>query len=241
MLGSGSSIGRLWRELRLQSEKELYRRILRQIYREWHAYGLRRDLREPFYSPLARIPIQVRMLAEHDIPRLFCAQNRSMTRKERLEQVRRIALLAERVATPYVAVDRTCDRPCFLQWIFTFSSNDFVRRYFCGRFPLLARDEALLEYAFTPPAYRGNGIMPAAMSMIAEQAAEYGVRYVVTYVLRNNAAALQGCAKAGFSPYALRHDRSFLLGVMRRRKFTPIQSALADDSVESERLMLVEE
>jgi len=217
------------------------RRMVRQVYREWHSYGLRRDLQVPFELPRARIPLMVRLLNEEDISQLFPGERAGLSRRARLEEADRVALLAEQLATPYVAVDSTCDRPCFLQWLFTARSNDFVQRYFRGRFPLLAEDEALLEYAFTPPGYRGNGIMPAGMSMIAEQAAQYGVRYVVTYVSRENAPALQGCAKAGFVPYALRHDRSFLLGLIRRRRFTPIRSASAGGSVETAQRMLVAE
>jgi RimJ/RimL family protein N-acetyltransferase len=183
----------------------------------------------------------VRLLSKEDLLQLFSGERAGLSRQARLEEAHRVALIAEQLATPYVAVDRTCDRPCFLQWLFTARSNDFVQRYFRGRFPILRDDEALLEYAFTPPLYRGNGIMPAAMSMIAENAAQYGVRYVVTYVSRENPAALQGCAKAGFSPYALRHDRSFFGGLVRKRRFTPIESAPADGSVEAGPPMLVED
>lgn len=241
MVNCVGPVSRLWGELQVKRGGELCRRMARHVYREWHAYGLRRDLGVPFESPRARIPLMVRALVEQDIPQLFSGEVTGMSRQSRLEETCRVALLAEQLSTPYVAVDLRCDRPCFLQWLFTARSNDFVQRYFRGRFPLLAEDEALLEYAFTPPGYRGNGIMPAGMSMIAEQAVQYGVRYVVTYVLRENAPALQGCAKAGFVPYALRHDRSFLLGLIRRRRFTPIRSASAGGSVETAQRMLVAE
>jgi GNAT superfamily N-acetyltransferase len=241
MLDCSSALRRLWSEIQRESGTGMCRRMVRQVYREWHSYGLRRDLQVPFESPRARIPLMVRLLNEEDISQLFPGERAGLSRRARLEEADRVALLAEQLATPYVAVDSTCDRPCFLQWLCTARSNDFVQRYFRGRFPLLRDDEALLEYAFTPPSYRGNGIMPAAMSMIAEKAAQYGVRYVVTYVSRDNPAALQGCAKAGFSPYVLRHDRSFLRGLIRKRRFTPIESALGEGSVEAGPRMLVGE
>ena len=34
-----------------------------------------------------------------------------------------------------------------------------------------------------------------------------GARYAVTYVQRDNIAALKGCAAAGFSPYMIRNER----------------------------------
>jgi len=168
MLSSRGLLKRLWGDLQVRSGRDLCQRIARQIYREWHAYGLIRDLRVPFKSPSAKLPIAVRLLTEQDIPRLFSVEQDTMTRQARLEQARRIALIAERLSTPYVAVDSTSNQPCFLQWMFTARSNDFVQRHFRGRFPLIADNEALLEYAFTPPTYRGRGIMPAAMSLIAE-------------------------------------------------------------------------
>ncbi len=232
---------RLWNELQIKGGGDLYRLVVRQLYREWHAYGLRRDLLVPFEAPSARIPLAVRPLRDQDLSWLFAGEYAGMSRQARLEEAHRVALLAEYVCRPYVAVDQKSGQACFVQWLFTARSNDFVQRYFRGRFPLLADDEALLEYAFTPPAYRGNGIMPAAMAMIAAQAAQYGVRYVITYVLRENAAALHGCAKAGFAPYVLRYDCSFLLGLLKRRRFTPIQNASAGGSVEAGQQMQVAE
>jgi RimJ/RimL family protein N-acetyltransferase len=233
-------VGRLWSELQVHSCSDLFQRAARQVYREWHAYGLRRDLKVHFETPRAQIPLMVRPLRDQDISRLFAGTQVRVSRQARLEEANRVALLAERCAKPFVAVDLADDRPCFVQWMFTARSNDFIRRYFRGRFPRLADNEALLEFAFTPPEYRGRGIMPAAMSMVAEQGEQHGVRYVTTFVLRENSAALKGCAKAGFSPFTIRHDRAFLLGLVRRRSFSPIGTELSDRSVEVERRTLVE-
>jgi hypothetical protein len=210
------------RELGIDTPAGLYSLVARQLCREWNAYGLRRDLRAPWEPPAARIPLTVRVLREEDIAHLFQGESEACSRLSRLEVMHRMAFLAERVPTPFVAIDLIHNRPCYLQWLMTATSNNDIQRYFRGRFPVLAPDEALLEYAYTPAAYRGNGIMPAAMAMIAEKAAEVAARYVITFVLRENAAALKGCSKAGFAPYVIRRDRHYFFRCMRRRAFLPI-------------------
>jgi len=93
-----------------------------------------------------------------------------------------------------------------MQWLIGPSENDKIQAYFKGIFPLLAPDEALLEYAFTPDAYRGQGIMPCAMAQIAERAKAFAARWVITFVDHQNIPALKGCKKAGFVPYLMRKD-----------------------------------
>ncbi len=78
-------------------------------------------------------------------------------------------------------------------------------------YPRLAPYEALLEGAYTPEAYRGQGIIASAMALIAERAGDFGARWVVTFVDETNVASLKGCARAGFVPY-----------LRRRVRFTPL-------------------
>jgi RimJ/RimL family protein N-acetyltransferase len=203
--------------------REISAAILRQFYREWSAYGLRREIAQGISIPEAKIPISVRELRDSDISSLFENGANRRSRRERLEISRRIGLIAERIPTPYVAVDQIKDRACFLQWLIAPSSNRELNAIFKGRFPQLASDEALLEFAFTPERYRGNGIMPQAMALIAEQGVHFGARSVVTYVLRDNTPALKGCDKAGFQPFVVRNDRRYLAGLFTKRQFVRIE------------------
>jgi len=214
----------LLRELRASSSDGVWGLVKRQFYREWHAYGLTRDLMIPREFQRPRIPIAIRELKEEDIQCLFSGAQDGLSRRARLEIAHRVALIAERIPTPYVAVDLLRDRPCFLQWLMLAQSNERIQRFFNGRFPILTADQGLLEYAYTPIEYRGNGIMPAAMAMISEKAAERGCRSLMTFVLRENAAALQGCARAGFVPFTLRRDRHYLFRLIRRRSFVRINN-----------------
>jgi hypothetical protein len=105
-------------------------------------------------------------------------------------------------------------------------------QYFFGAnyFPILREDEALLEGAYTPSRYRGQGVMAAAMARIAEHAAGLDCCYVVTFVGCDNVASLLGCKKAGFSPYAYRTVTRVLYRLVNKTIFTEI-SALSTPEI----------
>ena len=129
-------------------------------------------------------------------------------------------LLQSTIPTCYVAVTPDGD-PCYMQWLIGPSENDRVKEFFVDRFPWLAPDEALLEYAFTLEAYRGQGIMSCAMARrIAEQAADFGARWVITFVFDDHIPSLKGCKRAGFVPYLTRREQWWLFH--RRLTFTPL-------------------
>ncbi len=201
---------------------DMYRLLSRQLRREWISYGLRRDLFAAHEPPTAKIPLEVRELEDGDITALFGRSTSGLTRKERLEVANRMAHLAANIPTCYVAIDQRENAPCFMQWLMRSDHNEEIQRFFRGRFPILEPNEALLENAYTPPLYRGQGIMSAAMSMVAEKGKALGCRYVITFVLQDNAASLKGCSKAGFFPYIVRRDSHLLFHLIRRRSFSPI-------------------
>jgi hypothetical protein len=49
--------------------------------------------------------------------------------------------------------------------------------------------------------------MGAAMAAIAEKGLQSGARYAVTYVQKDNIAAIKGCALANFYPYMTREEK----------------------------------
>jgi GNAT superfamily N-acetyltransferase len=198
---------------------ELCRLLKRQIHQSWESYGLRRDLANAHLAPQAKIAIAIRELSVWDIDRLLPRDGSGLIRKERLEIANRIEHLAARIPTCYVAIEQETDKPCYMQWLMGSRYNDQIQSFFRGRFPVLSRDQALLENAYTPPTYRGQGIMSAAMSLIAQKAQETGARYVLTFVARDNTASLKGCAKAGFYPFMVRKDSHTLFRLIRRRRF----------------------
>jgi RimJ/RimL family protein N-acetyltransferase len=186
----------------------------------WHAsltrYGLCRHLTRPLDKPKAKIAITVRRLRERDLGPLFALGER-VSLDNRLEVAWRRAFIARGAQCGYVAVDARNDTPCYVQWLFGAEDNEFVQHV--GGFPVLQPHQALLENAYTPPAYRGLGIMSEAMALIAEQATRLGAREVLTFVDHHNIASLKGCQRAGFNPTLLHHRTRYAFGLVTRDSF----------------------
>lgn len=188
-------------------------------------YGLRRDLEVPLDTPKARIPISIRELETADLAILLPTDRVGLGRKDCIELDTRGAHVAADIPRCFVAVDERDGSPCYFQWLMGPDENGKIQSFFPPNwFPILAEDEALLENAYTPPHYRGNGIMSAAMAQIAERARGLGCRYVITFVASDNVPSLRGCAKAGFSPYIARTERSFAFGTIVKRHFAELPS-----------------
>lgn len=181
------------------------------------SYGLRRDLSVPIEHPSAKIPISVRPMRDGDLDLLLPAD---LPEQERMEANWRRGFARNVGSGGFVAVDERDGSPCYMQWLLRPSQNDFIRQL--KTFPLLKEDEALLENAYTPPSHRGLGIMSAAMAMIAERAADFGARYVMTFVGEDNIASLKGCRRAGFSPDMTHARHDSLFGLIRRNRFEPL-------------------
>jgi hypothetical protein len=180
-----------------------WKALLNRLHSSWDAVGLRRDLAVPLDAPAAAIPITVRPIEARDVPGILDVANPQLSNEEKWQRVVRRHLLDANFGTCFVAVTED-DKPCYMQWLFTSQDNEKIRSYFSGLFPELARDEALLEGAFTPEAFRGKRIMQTAMAHIAEKGAGLGARFVITFVGFDNIASLKGCARAGFFPYVRR-------------------------------------
>ena len=185
------------------------------LYARIRRYGLCRDLNLPLEKPNAKIPIEVRPLQEYDVPKLLPLL--TLSGAERREAAVRRSFIAKGARRGFIAIDERSGTPCYVQWLFGPEDNAFIARM--GGFPLLQEDEALLENAYTLPAYRGLGVMSAAMARIADQASVIGARYVLTFVGHDNIASLKGCQRAGFHPIMLHQSVRMVFGTIRRDQF----------------------
>src|SRR5580700_9078274 len=167
-------------------------------------YGLLRDLTHNFAAPGAKIPLAVRPLADRDLA-------------ERLEVAWRRAFIEKGARGGFVAIDERTATPCYVQWLLSPRDNALIKKL--GGFPPLADGEALLENAYTPPAYRGLGVMAAAMAQIAERARDFGSRKVLTFVATDNIASLKGCQRSGFYPHLLHRRTRLGFGLITRDRF----------------------
>ncbi len=200
-------------QLRTRLAGRLKLGLLAQITR----YGLCRDLALPIEKPNAKIPILVRALENRDLSSLFCNDTAANDLAERLEVAWRLAFIDKGARRGSVAIDSRSETPCYVQWLFSSRDNDFIHKL--GGFPVLEAHEALLENAYTPPSYRGLGIMSAAMAQIAERATEFGAHRVLTFVGEQNVASLKACQRAGFHPHILHHRTSVCFGTIGRDRF----------------------
>jgi hypothetical protein len=173
---------------------KLARELVKRIFSNSESYLLRRDLTVPFQASAAKQPIEVRPIRESDIPTILEARPG------------RLLILRANIPTCYLAVTASGEI-CYMQWLVEQSDLERFRPFFDGELRNLRKDEVLLEFAYTFERFRGQKIMPAAMAAIAEKGLLSGAHYAVTYVQRDNIAALKGCSAAGFSPYMIRNER----------------------------------
>ncbi len=183
------------------------------------AFGLVRNLSTPFPVPEAKLPILLRPIVQDDVNKLLDTDEPGISASERYDRRTRLHLLEAGFSSCFVAATDD-NRPCFVQWLISPAENALLDQAFGGLFPRLADNEVLLEGAYTSTAFRGLRIMPAAMAMLAEQAASAGAVRAITFVGEDNAPSLNGCKRAGFSPFT-RRQVVHRLGY-RRVTFTPI-------------------
>ena len=197
--------------------RSLVREFLRRFYSDERALCLRRDLHVPFETPVAKLPLTIRPLANKDIEALLEGVDDNAPAEGARERAKRKLFLREQVPTCYVATTEE-DEPTYMQWLMSAEQNDKIQSYFKGGFPVLKKDEALLEFAFSLERYRGMRIMPHAMAEIAKKGEAFGARYIITFVNEDNTPSLKGCKRSGFTPYMIRDDRRRFF--RRRSEFT---------------------
>lgn len=203
--------------------KVLIKELRNRIYSHSVSFGLQRDLENEFSVQAAKIEIQVRPLRKEDVADLLdTTADPSINPRIIANQQ---SMVDANIPTCFVAVT-TDNQPCYMQWLIGYGDNQKIEKYFNGVFPALKKHEALLEGAYSHPAYRGLRIMPMAMALIAEKAAEMNARWVNTFVDVTNIASLKGCQRSGFKPYLLRRDRWFLF--RQSTTFHPISDTMID-------------
>ena len=173
---------------------KLVRELVKRVFSNSESYLLRRDLTVPFHAKAPKQPIEVRPISDSDIPAILSARPG------------RLLILKANIPTCYLGITEN-GQISYMQWLIGQGDLDRFRPFFDGELRNLRKDEVLLEFAYTFEQFRGQKIMPAAMAAIAEKGLLTGARYAVTYVQKDNIAALKGCAAAGFSPYMIRNER----------------------------------
>ncbi len=126
-----------------------------------------------------------------------------------IEDQENIALIKQ-LPKCYVAVTEE-NIPCLRIWLLDSSQNEKIKEFWGDSYPQLKDDEVLTESVFTTPKYRGLGLMPAAMTLLAEKAKEEeGARHTITVTPKTNINSIRATSFAGFAPYAIRKENYFL-------------------------------
>jgi hypothetical protein len=208
-------------ELVRQGEgKEIATMVGTRIWGAQLATGLDRDMTVPFPAPEARFPISVRLIRPDDVPKLLNVAAPGLSASERNNMITRLGMLDAGFSSCFVAVTAN-DEPCYMQWLISPEENALLATEFDNLFPQLGPREMLLEGAYTPEAFRGQRIMPAAMALLAEHAASLGASRVITFVGIPNIPSIKGCERAGFAPYTTR-ETVYRLG-SRQISFHPVK------------------
>jgi hypothetical protein len=215
-----SSHGRRW----------LWWTARRRLYSRHVSVGVRRDLSEHVAGvigrdlavvPPAKIPLVVRQLRPDD-DLSFIATVPGLAAEAAQLRAGQRWLLSSDLPTPWVAVDPD-GRVRFMTWLLTARDNAAIRAVWGEMLPELQPDEALFENPWTAESDRGLGIMAEACGRILQVARDFGVRYVMGFIMEENVAALKVVELGGLAPYLKREETWFLF--RRRIRFFPLANA----------------
>jgi GNAT superfamily N-acetyltransferase len=180
----------------------------KRIFSNSESYLLRRDLTVPFTPAAPKQPIEIRPIRDSDIPQILKARPG------------RFAILRAKIPTCYVAVTPS-GQIAYMQWLIAYSDIERFKPFFDGQLGAMRNDEVLLEFAYTFEQFRGQKIMGAAMAAIAEKGLLSGARYAITFVQKDNIAAIKGCGSAGFAPHMIRGERWRLFSFIENYRNLP--------------------
>lgn len=102
-------------------------------------------------------------------------------------------------------------RPAFMQYLFTADDNDRIQAAFPGMLPVLAPDEAMVEFLYVTPEARNPGVAISCVAQVLDVARKRGVSSVIAYVGPSNKGAVFVSQSTGFRAYAIRRSKTRLL------------------------------
>jgi len=136
--------------------------------------------------PQAKIPLALRKLEARDYAAII------------RERPRRLPILRSGIPDCYL-VTTLRDEIAFMLWVIVPTNWIRFRQYFKGNIHrALREDECLFEFAYTFRKFRGNGVMGAALVMIARQVVKElpSLRWAYNFVRLSNEASLSAATRA---------------------------------------------
>ncbi len=178
------------------------------IYSEDIGIGLRRDLSAGPDPRLATIERELRPAAAADIQALLdpvdANPGDAQDQDDRRVEGRVAAALGTRGC--YVA-DSDEGQPGFMQYVFTSDDNELFQSLYSHTGPVLAPDEAMVEFLYVAPGARTMSFIIECMTLVIEEARQRGASSVVTFPGADKQGALMVSQFVGLQPYAIRRSR----------------------------------
>ena len=101
--------------------------------------------------------------------------------------------------------------PSFMQYLFTARDNERLQSGFPGLFPVMAADEAIVEFLYVAPEARNPGFAVNCLLQVAEEARRRAATSVISFIEPTNKGALFVNHLAGFRAQSVRRTKRRLL------------------------------
>jgi hypothetical protein len=206
-------VGPTLRTLRTVGPRQAVRIAANRAWSRHSSLGLRADLAELPERHVAKVDATMRPVDASTFDG-FAGDD--------VELLQRRLLCEGGVRTLYVARS-DAGEPIYAQWLVLPGDQDALRLATGGLYPELEPTEALIEGAYTFPAFRGLAVMADCMWQLFAAARDAGATSMLTYVSPDNVPSLRGCARAGFGLDHVRVEH-------RRAGRTSIERVAPDDA-----------
>lgn len=178
--------------LRKGKIKSLFKGFTNKISSEKTSFVLKRDSNLEHKTPRAFVKLSLRNYKQKD--------KNYFTKDEE-----NISLIKQLPKCIVAVTDE--DVPCYRMWVLDSSQNNKIKEFWGNSYPQLKDDEVLMESAFTTPKFRGLGVMPVAMALIADKVKKEGKRHSITITPTTNVNSIRATNYAGFRPFAVRIEK----------------------------------
>jgi hypothetical protein len=180
------------------------------LYSDSASVVIRKDLRTE--AAPRRSSAQIRPASASDVLALVAGQPDDDADADELWERRlRRHVMSTIGADRCRVADGAKGQPAFMQYLFTAQDNDDLQSHFSGLFPLLAQDEAMVEFLYVTPDERTPGFVVSCLVQVAEEARQRGAMSVISFIDPGNKGALFVNHLAGFQAHAVRRQKRRLL------------------------------
>lgn len=204
-----------WRLLRRGPKRLIARRLVGRVWGRRVFYELRCELDGlPDVRP-ARLPVRMASATQSRLHAALRKEREVATGTSYLQVLYLERFVEAGVEEPFLAHGAD-GASMYCQWLIRPRDHGRLEAAMPGRYRPVAREEVVLEGAYTFVAFRGLGMMADGMSQLLTIAQEEGYAWATTYVAADNPAALRGCHRAGFQ---LLHPHVAIHRLGRRREY----------------------